>query len=286
VRWSFATTVLAPRGGRAAPPDAAERARVLRWAAEAGFEGVEVNPRWYDVLGLPDAALRAFAAEVIEAGLCVSGLNLNRGILTRTPDAARHLAEAERAIEVAAALGGEVVNLSLAMPTLPGPGRPPLRGRDVPDEEHERSAELVAGLGERAGRAKVAIALDLHDDGLLDTPELCLQLLRRVGRPNVGINPDLGNVCRGPGPVPDWRAALRRLAPFARNWHVKNYRAFQPAPVWDGDIDYAVAVAAMRAAGYRGWVSIESYYGDVLDLQRRGLDYLRHLASAPSGVAP
>jgi sugar phosphate isomerase/epimerase len=278
--------VLAPRGGRAAPPDAAGRARVLRWAADAGFAGVEVNPRWYDVLGLTGAGLRAFAAEVAAAELVVSGLNLNRGILTRTPDAARHLAEAERAVEVAAALGGPLVNLSLAMPTPPGPGRPPLRGCDVPDAEHERAAELVDGLAAKAEQAGVTIALDLHDDGLLDTQELCLRLLRRVGRPNVGVNPDVGNVCRGPGPVPDWRGAFERLAPLARNWHVKNYRDFRPAPLWDGVIDYAAALAVMRRAGYRGWVSIESYFGDVLDQQRRGLDYLKRLASDSCGVTP
>ena len=33
-----------------------------------------------------------------------------------------------------------------------------------------------------------------------------------------------------------------------------------------------------RAAGYAGRGCRESYFGDVLDLQRRGLDYLRQLA--------
>ena len=99
MRWSFATIVLVPRGQWGPFPDAAERRRVFRWAADAGFEGVELSPRWCNVLDLPPAGLRQLADEVAAAGLCVSGLNLNRGILTRTPHAARHLAEAERAIE-------------------------------------------------------------------------------------------------------------------------------------------------------------------------------------------
>lgn len=284
MRWAFAMIVLVQRGGWGTPPDAVERLRVLRWAAEAGFEGVEVSPRWYNVLDLSPAEIRAFAAEAAGAGLCVSGLNLNRGILTRTPAASRHLAEAERAIDVAAALGARTVNLSLSMPTLPGPDRPPVRGRDVPDEEHRQAAELIAGLGRRAQEVGVALALDLHDDGLLDTPELCLRLLRRVGLRNVGVNPDLGNLCRGPDAMPDWRAALAQLAPHALNWHVKNYRDVRPAPLWDGDIDYAEAFAAMRRSGYRDWVSIESYSGDAFDWQRRNLDYLRRLASSLSGA--
>ena len=35
-----------------------------------------------------------------------------------------------------------------------------------------------------------------------------------------------------------------------------------PRRVWDGEIDYAAALAIMGAAGYSGWVSIESYFGD------------------------
>ena len=68
--------------------------------------------------------------------------------------------------------------------------------------------------------------------------------------------------------------------PRANNWHVKNYRHREPAPVWDGDIDYDSALAVMVAAGYRGWVGIESYFGDVLDLQARSLRYLKDLVAA------
>jgi sugar phosphate isomerase/epimerase len=172
------------------------------------------------------------------------------------------------------------------MPTPPTPDRPPLRGHDVPDDEHRRAADLVAELGHKAQAAGVNIAVELHDDGLLDTADLCLQLVRRVRLPNVGTNPDLGNVCRGPDPVPDWRAALAVLAPHAVNWHVKNYRDHQPAPAWDGDIDFAEAVAVMRQAGYRGWVSVEGYVGDAFDLQRRSLAYLRRLVPAAQETPP
>ncbi len=115
---------------------------------------------------------------------------------------------------------------------------------------------------------------------MLGTPEACLEFLDRVGDPALGVNPDLGNICRGPGPLPDWESALRMLAPRATCWHVKNYRGGEPASVWSGDIDYRRAVAMMRAAGFRGWVGIGSYFGDVLDLQRRSLRFLKGLAAS------
>ncbi|MCI0419619.1 MAG: sugar phosphate isomerase/epimerase [Acidobacteria bacterium] len=222
-------------------PSLAERGRLLEWAAATGFEGIELSPRWFDFRNLSFPELKAFSEEVTDAGLCISGININRCIFTRTPKASLHFAEVEPAIEVVEILRVEIVNISLSMPTLPGSERAPMRGCEAPDSEHERAAELVAHLGNRAAKGGVTIAIDIHDDGLLDTPELCVRLLERVGLSNVGINPDIRNLCREPGQLPNWRAVLVRLAPHAKNWHVKNYRNAQPAPLWDGDIDYTIA---------------------------------------------
>ena len=59
-------------------------------------------------------------------------------------------------------------------------------------------------------------------------------------------------------------------------WHIKNYRDGRPVPVWDGDIDYHWALAIMHGVGYEGWVSIESYWGD-LESQEQDLEYLKRL---------
>jgi sugar phosphate isomerase/epimerase len=257
---------------------------VFRAAATAGFEGVELNPRWCNFLSWPEADLRSLASEVADAGLVVSGVNLSRCLPVGIPDAAHQHKLIETAIATAPLLGTDVVTLSLSMPTLPTADRPVVRGRDFPSEVHSQAADLIAGFADRAASIDVKLAMELHDDGLLDTPELLLQLVRRVNRPNVGTNPDVGNICRGAGPVADWRGALASLAPTTVNWHVKNYRDGRPSPVWDGVIDYPEAVALMRQAGYRGWVSIESYMSDVFNLQKQSLDYLRPLAN--TGPSP
>jgi sugar phosphate isomerase/epimerase len=181
-------------------------------------------------------------------------------------------------VEVAETLEAEIINLSLSMPTLPSPDRPPLLGRDVPQTEYQRSAELVTDLARRASQVGVKISLELHDDGLLDSAELCLQFMNLIGAPNVGVNPDLGNICRA-GPMPDWEGTLKLLAPRTNCWHVKNYRDGKGAPLWDGDIDYDRAFAIMKESAYKGWVSIEGYYGGGMDLQRRCLAYLKPLVA-------
>jgi sugar phosphate isomerase/epimerase len=161
-----------------------------------------------------------------------------------------------------------------------------LYGRDMADDERERAAGVVRDLAAAAAESGSEISLELHDDGMLDSAEFCLDMVRRVAAKNVGVNPDLGNLIRGGASPGAWREALTKLAPCTNNWHVKNYKNTQPAPIWDGEIDYAQAMSIMRSAGYRGWVSIESYFGDVLDLQRRSLQYLRELERNATGEHP
>jgi sugar phosphate isomerase/epimerase len=278
MRWSFASIVLVPRGEWGEPPPDDKRRRIFSWAARAGFEGVELSPRWLDFHRLAEAELRRLRSEIQDEGLCVSGLNVSRSILTRTEKAREHLERLRRAVEVAAILSAPVITISLSMPTPPTADRTLLRGSQFPEAEREETADLLRSLAAAAESCGVQLSLELHDDGLLDTPELLQDMVRRADAANVGANPDLGNVCRSNGSF-DWRGALETLAPRANCWHVKNYRGGQPAPLWDGDIDYAQAMAIMTARGYAGWVSIEGYQGDVLASQQASLEYLKQLAA-------
>jgi sugar phosphate isomerase/epimerase len=279
MRWSFASIVLVPRGAWGASPTVEERRRVFAWAAEAGFEGVELSPRWLAFHAMDAAELAALRADLDAARLEVSGLCISRCILTRTQEADEHWARLERGVDVARALGAKLITISQSMPTIPTPDRPVIFGRDLPEEEHRRAAGMLKALARKARPAGVELSLELHDDGLCDEAGLLERLVGWIDEPNVGVNPDLGNIVRGGGPLPDWEGTLRRLAPRANNWHVKNYAAATPVPPWDaaGDIDYRRAVSIMKGAGYRGWVGIECYFGDVLGFQKEGLRYLKSL---------
>jgi len=102
-------------------------------------------------------------------------------------------------------------------------------------------------------------------------------MLDAVDRPNVGCNPDLGNLIRT-DPGADWRSALSVLAPHMNYWHVKNYADGAPCELNAGQIDYRDAFAIVSRAGYAGWVSLETYFGDdLLGLQIRRRDYCQML---------
>ncbi len=280
MRWSFATIVLVPRDRPFIRPDAAERRRTFAWAHATGFTGIELADEWLDFTRLDHQALGETRKEIADAGLQVSSLNIPRCHFTRESPAQHEMARIDRALGAGPVLGAEVINLSLAANPLSPDARPSAsRGMQATPEEFERAVETITRLARLAAASGIRLVLELHDDGLLDTPELCLQLLRQVDSPAVRLNPDVANICRGPGPLPDWRQALQLLAPHAGNWHVKNYRAGQPVALPDGDIDYATAWGLMRSAGYAGWVSIESRLGDVRTEQRAGLAYLQSLAA-------
>lgn len=285
MRWAFASVVLVPRGTWGRPPTSSERRSVFQRASRAGFSGIELSPRWCDFHKMTRQQLRELRDEAADSGLRVSGLNLSRCILTRTAQASEHLERLRRSVTVAEALGAEVINVSLSMPTPPGPGRLPLLGEDVPDTEHQRSAELVADVAQHARQAGIRLSVELHDDGLLDSPELCLRFLEWVGAPNIGVNPDLGNLCRGSTPFSDWRRALMLLAPRTVWWHIKNYRDGKPVPVWNGDIDYYWALVIMHGVGYQGWLSIESYWGDE-ESQQQDIQYLKRLEALSESRPP
>jgi sugar phosphate isomerase/epimerase len=113
--------------------------------------------------------------------------------------------------------------------------------------------------------------------------------------PNVGANPDLGNIYwqyEYPEETPE--AAIVALAPRALYWHCKNLQRlhipelkrsfFQRVPLPDGDIDYRFAISAMREAGYSGYLAVEgAQLGDQLSQDRRGLEYVRRILAELGG---
>lgn len=69
-------------------------------------------------------------------------------------------------------------------------------------------------------------------------------------------------------------------APSTASCHGKSYRKSRPVESADGDSTFAQAWEILRAAGYGGWVSIESRFGNACAGQSVGFAYLHSLAHA------
>lgn len=280
--------------GRDIPPREI-RGPYFRRVRELGFEGIEV--------GLVEGAARS-EDEVkelrheLEAEGLVCAVIRGGGGFASPRVAARNRRRVEDAIHAAAWSGANLVNMTVGVPpTDPrGPGAGGVgeriaqggsRGAGAADFEitarHLReAATLAADLG-------VEIAIEMHQHTIADNSWSCLHLLDLIDRPNVGVNPDLGNLYwHYDIPEETTEDCIVALAPRAKYWHCKQLRRlhlpelerayFLKTPLPDGDIDYRFAISAMAAAGYRGFLAIEGVReGDQLSADGRSVAYCRQL---------
>ena len=126
--------------------------------------------------------------------------------------------------------------------------------------------EFAAGLGVRT-------MVENHGY-FVQASSRCKRLMEAVGNPNFGSLVDMGNfLCADDDPV----QAVTRMAPFAfhchaKDFHVKARDAADPGKGWfrsaagaylrgaivgHGDVDIRGCIRALKAAGYKGWMSIE-----------------------------
>lgn len=282
-------------------PPRSERRRYLPVVKQMGFAAVEVP---IDE-GADEGAARELARELQDHGLSIGAVRAG-GSLAHPLSASRAVQKLERAIRYASWSGASVVNSALVSPPThpggPGAGRQGEQvsqgaSRTASEQDFVLTADRLRAAGHMAAELSVNIAIEVHQGSLADNSSATLHVLDLVGLPNVGANPDLGNIYwQYEQPEETAEAAIVALAPRALYWHCKNLRRlhvpelrrsfFQRVPLPDGDLDYRFAIAAMLDAGYDGYLAIEgAREGDALSQDARGAEYALRLLteiSAPS----
>lgn len=301
MQYLFANHVLSwpPHQRGAAPPPAEDRQLQLRWIKEAGFAGVEMGDFWMDFYRQTEAELRRIRVEHEQAGLPIVALNCLRKAITPDACATANRADLRQALTVAQLLGASIVNISLATPhALIGQTTDLNRGqthsvggsRLASPADYAAAGEFLRQLADEAADAGISLSIELHHNAITDTGATTARLVDLIDRPNVGGNPDLGNLYWA-YTEPEETAAEALLAILAGGmnfWHVKNVQrvflpeiarsAFVHAGLAEGDIDYRWALLTAIRHGFDGWISIEGAGpGDLLAFASRGLTYLRQL---------
>lgn len=276
-------------------PTAEERAPLFTWARKAGFDGIDVADSWMNWYQMSDGQLREMRVQLDELGLACCALNPYRCTLARHPSATENEAKLYRSLEVAKVWGAKILNLALSVP-FPAVWSDAeraerqnqlARGEDYSDEDFAETAAKVRKLADQANEWEIELSIELHDDGITDRSDYVMRLHALVDRPNVGVNPDLQNGYRVPYATEDWRTAVLSMASATNFWHVKSntrryvqetarYQAGR-ATLRSGDVDYRWALTKIAAAGFDGWISVESGGGDALLNAEEDLRYLREL---------
>ena len=271
------------------------RAKWLQKVRALGYGGIELGT---NSVGGPNASreqIRELRKELDDNGVPCVAVRGGGGLAhPRTANANRQ--RIEESIRFASQIGCTLVNTTVGtsvVSNLPGNfvGEPVSQGssRDAHESDYEVTAQGLQEVAKLATDLGVEISIEVHQHSIVDNSWSAIHLLKLVDRPNVGINPDLGNILwTYDEPEESPEAAITALAPYAKYWHCKNlqrvtipenrHTIFIRVPLPDGEIDYRFAMSAMVAAGYKGYLAVEGIkLGDQITADGRSIAYCQEV---------
>jgi sugar phosphate isomerase/epimerase len=297
ISYAFRRSVFYPHqdargpGNELPPPDV--RRAYLQQVRKAGFEGIEVGVA--SARG-GEAAVKELRRELEGEGVPCAAVRGGGGF-ANPKSAAQSRERVLEGIHTAAWIGSNLLNMTVGTP----PRDPHGAGRDVGGPLPQGSSRLASHadyevtarhLRELAGVAAdlgVEISIEMHQHSIADNSWSCLHLLDLIDRPNVGVNPDLGNLYWNYDvPEETNEACIVALAPRAKYWHCKQllrvhipeltHAYYLKVPLPDGEIDYRFAISAMVQANYPGFLAVEGCReGDQLHRDGRSMAYCQQI---------
>jgi len=137
----------------------------------------------------------------------------------------------------------------------------------LPHEESDPSFAKLLGRIEQIAALFAARGLELGFETGQETADTLAAFLRRLGRPNVGVNFDPANMLlydKG-----DPISALRTLGPWLKQCHLKDARRTRVPGTWGeevvvgtGEVNWPEFLRTLDALGYRGDLCIEREAGE------------------------
>jgi sugar phosphate isomerase/epimerase len=272
---------------------------VLREVALAGFDHVDLTDSWLRPGDLPPDRLESLVRALKDNGLGVTAISsVRKSVIDPDPEvSAGNLAYTLRNVDAAVEIGTTILSVGLHRPltsaqqaalwfwTEQGESDP------VGDERTWALAvERLRAVGSYAAKAGINISLEMYEDTYLGTADSAVALVTDIGLPNVGLNPDIGNLIRLHRPIENWEDMHLKALPHANYWHIKNYlRDYDPAtgayfsspaPAESGYISYRRALEIALESGYSAPLCVEHYGGDGLSVSASNRDYLRRILAA------
>ena len=290
IAYAFRRCASYPYNSAGFPTHLADRQRFLKHAKEIGFDGIELP-----AMNLSDADTATLRSELEDAGMPCVAIRGGGGAARDPQVAAANKQRMVDAVGFAAKMGAGIVNSTVTTPPGDPGGKGTYRGesisqgssRQANDEDYERTASAVSDVAIIAADLGVEISIEIHQNSIADNSQATLRLLELIDAPNVGINPDLGNIYWTYDiPEETCEAAITAVAPRVNYWHCKSlYRVHIPdletavyvqVPLPDGEIDYRFAIAAVLDAGYDGYLAIEGIRdGDQFHQDGRSVAYVK-----------
>lgn len=259
--------------------------KIFRFAAECGYEGVEIAPFTInvDVTRISSAERRRLRQAADSAGVVICGLHW---ILSKT-EGGFHLTSADRDVRARTAaylgelarfcaeLGGDVMIF----------GSPMQRNRPekpVPMsmvEGYQNATEVLRAATPVLEETGVTIAMEplsTSETNFLLNSEDAVRLVQMVGSPRVKMMLDCKAMwAMEPEPIPD---VIRRRKDWFFHFHANDPNLQGPG---FGKLDFAPIFEALEEVDYKRWVSVEvfDYTPGPEKLCRDSIEYMKRARS-------
>ena len=119
--------------------------------------------------------------------------------------------------------------------------------------------EMLKPVIEHAEKEGVLLLIEPEPGLLIETADQFLEFMGHIKSPMVGCNFDIGHsYCVGDDPA----STIPRLAKYIKHFHLEDIastRVHHHLIPGDGAIDFKSAIEAIKAIGYKEWVTIELY---------------------------
>ncbi len=229
--------------------------KVIDEAARIGFDGVEILHR--QMAEESTVYMNGLKRRAFDAGLALVMLSIHQDFVDPDPEKRREAVEHTRkCLDLAHQLGIPCIRLNSGrwgtirsfdeLMKVKGI-EPPLEGH-TDDDAFAWCIESIEQCLPHCEKTGVMMALENHW-GLTTDPANVLRIHRAVDSPWLGVNLDTGNY---PG---DPYAGIQILAPHATIVQAKTY--YGGGEWYTLDLDYQRIAGILRAAGFRGYVSLE-----------------------------
>jgi sugar phosphate isomerase/epimerase len=230
---------------------------MIERCAELGLDGLELLGVHFDGTAREElSALRGFAAL---HGVALVAVSAHHNFVNPDPEKRRASLDVVAGwVDVARDLGAVAVRVfggrwatrPVFSEYMAARGEePPLEGY-TDEDGFAWNAEAFRTAAYYAGRSGIYLALENHW-GFTGTAAGVLRILRDVDSPWLKVALDTGNFNYSP----DQYAEMAQLAPHAAIVHAKTY--FGGGLYYTAELDYRRIGRMLRAAGFRGYVSIE-----------------------------
>lgn len=181
--------------------------------------------------------------------------------------AEKYFEEFKRLLEIADVLGTRMIRVF--------PGGP--NAFKAQDYHYAKAAHWMRAIAEEAVKHEVNVLMEIHNNSLVETVDSSLRLLELIGRDNVGMIHDAGNMY-----ITDTdygRESVLRLGRRLMHVHVKDElrvaelgtpgtfadttrhgrELFLQSRLGEGGADHRPLFDALRETGYSDWVTLECH---------------------------